>query len=610
MPSIEQQVTRTRNRLWLSLWLEAASKSVAVAAGLLAVGVVVSRLASKSLPWLLIMGGLAGAALIASLAWSWRRRPDYATAATALDQAAGLRERVSSSLFFTNNTDPFAQAVVADARDRADRITVNKHVRLQAPRSARWAGAGVLVAALSFLMPEGLLSRSAAKSKRQEQVAAVQTRITVQKRLDDVKKMAATNPALADLKADLDKLDAMPQTKMDRPEDVRQDALKKIDKLADAVREKKEDTKYDRATETQKMMRALQEPPGPKSDVQKLARDLKQGDFKSAQESIKQLQEQLATLKKDGDKQLAEQMQKQLDDLAKQLEKLGSTEEIQKKLEQAGLKKEDVERMLERLSKEDMEKIRDQLEKSGLTQQQIGRMTEQLQKKQGAAENMQSMAKAMSKAAQSAGQGQGQDAASSLEQANDQLSDLESLEQEKNQLESAMSELNQARGDCSGDGEGKGEGEGEGLGLGLGQNGRGQGDGGGQGSLGRGSGGRGPREQTATAFKIERAKVETTEGKIVGQFLVDGEQIKGEASEEFVELIAAAERDATDSVEKSRIPRQYHKAMREYFARLPGQPKLPPPDAADSNSKTDPDAPPAEGATAPAKDAAPASSNG
>jgi hypothetical protein len=341
MTTIDRQVHRTRHRLWLSLWLETLAKTLTGGAVAVAAAVIVCRLASWSLPWAPILGGLLAFVLIASLVWSWQRRPSIEEAAAALDEAANLRERISSSLFLANNTDPFAQAVVADAANWADRVTVRQHVKLRAPRSAPWAGGAIVLMALAFLVPEGLFAREKEKSRGIDQQAVATTRVTVQKQMENIKKVAQTNPALAELKADLDKLDAMPKAPMQRPEDIRRDALKKIDKLADAVRAKQESPKYDRVSETQKMLRALQEPPGPKTDVQKLARDLKQGDFKSAKETIKQLQEQLATLKKDGDKEFAEKMQKQLDNLAKQLEKAGSMEDLAKKLEQAGLNKED-----------------------------------------------------------------------------------------------------------------------------------------------------------------------------------------------------------------------------------------------------------------------------
>lgn len=56
------------------------------------------------------------------------------------------------------------------------------------------------------------------------------------------------------------------------------------------------------------------------------------------------------------------------------------------------------------------------------------------------------------------------------------------------------------------------------------------------------------------------------QGAIIGQFLIDGEQVKGEVSSSFTEVVTAAERDATDRINRNRIPRQYHKAVKEYFS--------------------------------------------
>ena len=88
------------------------------------------------------------------------------------------------------------------------------------------------------------------------------------------------------------------------------------------------------------------------------------------------------------------------------------------------------------------------------------------------------------------------------------------------------------------------------------------------GQLGQGRGGRAGEEKTDVAFKTERGKVHTGRGAIVGQFLVDGEQVKGETKSNLVEVVSAAERDASDRINRDRIPRQYHKAVRAYFSNI------------------------------------------
>ena len=86
--------------------------------------------------------------------------------------------------------------------------------------------------------------------------------------------------------------------------------------------------------------------------------------------------------------------------------------------------------------------------------------------------------------------------------------------------------------------------------------------------MGRGRGGLAPEEQTASGFKTERGKTQTGRGAIIGQLLFDGDQVKGEVSPDFAELVTAAEHEASDRIDRDRIPRQYHKAVKAYFSNV------------------------------------------
>ncbi len=88
------------------------------------------------------------------------------------------------------------------------------------------------------------------------------------------------------------------------------------------------------------------------------------------------------------------------------------------------------------------------------------------------------------------------------------------------------------------------------------------------GGKGRGRGGLAPEEEVATGFKTERGKVHTGKGVITGSFLIDGPQVPGDVSADLVDLIPATERDASDLINRDRIPRQYQKAVKGYFANV------------------------------------------
>ena len=57
-------------------------------------------------------------------------------------------------------------------------------------------------------------------------------------------------------------------------------------------------------------------------------------------------------------------------------------------------------------------------------------------------------------------------------------------------------------------------------------------------------------------------------GPIISSRLVEGEQIRGEASEQFAAAAAAAESAATESIDNNVYPREYHDAIKHYFGRL------------------------------------------
>jgi len=105
------------------------------------------------------------------------------------------------------------------------------------------------------------------------------------------------------------------------------------------------------------------------------------------------------------------------------------------------------------------------------------------------------------------------------------------------------------------------------------------------GKQGQGRGGLAPEEQTAVDFKTERTKVATTKGAIIGEYLIEGEQVRGDAKSSMSETVIAGEREASDLIHRDRIPRQYHKAIKGYFSNLKGSEAKGSSDSA-GNSKT------------------------
>lgn len=580
MSQMDRQIRWAQRRLWMNRWLTQVTWCVGVAAALVAVILLVQRSAGLILPMLWIAAGLIVTGVFVSVVWLVRTRETPAVAAARLDHAAGLRERISSGQYCRSIDDPFAKAVVTDAERISTKVSARQHIRLTTPRPLAGTCVAMLVALLMLLVPFGWLASTDARSTEDKQVESSETKLTVRKRLDSLVRMAEENPALNDLDGELDKLKQDPSAKLDRPMDIRHDAVKKIDNLADAVRSKREDEKYDRILATRKMLRGLQVPDSESAPTQKLSKALAKGDFKAAQEEVKKVQEQLATMKGEQDKETVEQLSKQLKDLSEQLEKLAKNEQLAEKLAQAGIKKEDIERMMENLKKEDLDQVKQQLQEKGMSQQQIQQLAQQLKQQQTQSTTAKQLSQQMSQASKCNSPGQMGDAMAGLSQAGQMLSELEQLEQEMSQLDSMMAELENSKNDlgsscsqCNGSGQncsscgGNGNKPGSGMGKRPGQ----------------GQGGLAPEQQTDVAFKVQRGKVRTTKGAIIGQFLVDGEQAKGEVTKDFVELIAASERDASDAVSRDRVPRPYQRAVKGYFSTVEAMTRK---DASDDDDAT------------------------
>ncbi|NOT01359.1 MAG: hypothetical protein HOP29_12105, partial [Phycisphaerales bacterium] len=84
--------------------------------------------------------------------------------------------------------------------------------------------------------------------------------------------------------------------------------------------------------------------------------------------------------------------------------------------------------------------------------------------------------------------------------------------------------------------------------------------------MGRGRGGIAGKQETSVDFVKQREKTKSGPGAIIGQFLVDAEQVEGEASQQLQAIVEAAQRDATESVNRARVPRRYHAAIKKYFS--------------------------------------------
>lgn len=89
-------------------------------------------------------------------------------------------------------------------------------------------------------------------------------------------------------------------------------------------------------------------------------------------------------------------------------------------------------------------------------------------------------------------------------------------------------------------------------------------------NAGYGYGSRIGRERGAHSYKSVKDQTRATNGKIIGQMLIDGPQIRGEVGAEVTDAVSSALRDAENAVEREEVQRQYQRVVQTYFEKLAG----------------------------------------
>lgn len=584
MTVIQRQVRSAKHRLWLNRWLRLWGWWLLAATLAWTVAWLVDRLFAFHLPmaWS-ALGGLA-ASLAGSVLCLVVTREHDPVAAAALDQAAGLKERVSTGLHVWNSSDdPFALAVVADAQHAVTGLSARKFIPLRWPRSLSFSAAILFIALVSLTLPEfDVLRKKEARAANEAQLAALnRVRSVVAKPVSALQKIAESNPD-----PEIDKeIKAMQDAlkKDGDPNVVRREAAKSLDRLEDALKNKADADRFKALGETKKRLKQLGDASDPKGELSKLIEAMSSGDFKEAQEQVKKVQEQLAKHARDpqADPEKVARMKKQLEELSNKLQKASEDKQSEREMKNAGLSENEMKRVLDTLAKKDPQQLEklakemaERLKEKGMTQEQMEKLLNKIQERQQAGKQCQTMAEKMSGAARQLEKGDTEAAQDQLGEAEQMLSEMEQMEQAMNELEGQMAQLDQARSElndasdeepqddlqckqCNGSGFRK-----DGSPCPHCQ-------GSGQGGRGRGMGPRDRNDNVQVGF--ENKKEMTQQGKggsIISQQFVKGRPLKNQSETELFDAARAAEIDATDSLDRERIPRAYRRGVRTYFDRL------------------------------------------
>lgn len=588
MRSVYKAVGQAGRRLSLMDFLAGLVVAITAGLGLALVARMVERvLGVQALfaPWwgkgALIAGGLA---LLGAIGWTIARRRSRVLVAQELDERAGLREVLSTSLYIQRATDPWSQAVVAEANRLAGGVKVGQAIPIEAPKL--WPApifAGAALALVWFTVPNmdllGATKKQVAKQQKQEEVQ--QVKADIQSKQEKLKALLAqAKVEFVDEKTEEGKQDQ--QAKENDPEAMRRAAVRELTSLTEKLATEKEGEKSAQVDALKEAMRQLKRPEaGP---LDEFSRQMARGDFNKAQQALAEAAKKMADAATTPEEK--EQAKKQAENLGKQLKDLANDkEQLAKKLESAGLDKKQAEEIAKQAASGDPEKVKEALEKAaGLSKEDQQKMLEMAKAQMKAQEQAQKMGESMSKMSQGMMQeGLKQDGEQGMQEMMSELSEAEMMQNDMQQLDAALSEAKKQLGEMAGEimgGDNPGEGEGKGAQAGNGKK-NGSWKEGGQanskagngtgksGNRGRGDGSPSPEEE-AVDYKIDKVKGKTqnTGGPIIGSRLVYGDKVKGESVAEFAEVAQNSEQQASEAIENNQVPRELQNAVKTYFGRL------------------------------------------
>ena len=454
METLIKQVAQARRRLMLVRFLTALAWCWT--AGLLVAAVAIA--AAKLFPiggganWggVWISGALA-AGLLAAGIWTWIVRPDPLLAAIELDHRFALRERVSSALALSpaELQTEIGQALVNDAVPHVPAARRVAAFRCAAATVARLTAGGCAVGVRTdvFFRPRVADCRQCQFDQPGRSAANPAVGPGARPQAGPAQE-EADEKGLKDAGDLFQKIEEGTKDLASKSTADRKDALVKLNDLAKDLESRRQ--KIGGTEQLKQQLKEIKDPSDGPAD--KLAQDVKNGNFDKALEEVKKLQNELANDKLDA---------KQREDLANQLKSL---QDAMNKLAD----KHDAQQKA-------LQKQIDQLKNAGqmAEAQRLQRQLDQLQQQQPQMQQLKQMAQQLGQCSKCLGQGkpgEGQarqalgDMARDMEQLKQEGDELKMLDQALDQIADAKQSMCQGQGDKPGDG--KGQGQGDGLGPG------------------------------------------------------------------------------------------------------------------------------------------------
>jgi len=360
--ALNRKVRQVRRRQFLQLLLRFLPFCLLGAIALTAIWYVAQPFTGVPLTWTGALGIATGLALVVNVALAWLRLPSRTYSALSLDEAFGLRERVTTALHLSEaqRSSPAGVALLADTRQRIGSIDVPSRFPLSVPPTTWFVPAAAMALALLIVFynptrsPAVATGKPATEAKKKAEIKPINTEEVRQQIANRRKRVKDfTSDKFQELETDLDKL----LEKVDKAENEaeKQVAIQDLSKLAAEMAARQKE--LGRLSSLQQQLRQNSDlkksEDGPAKDFQDA---LSKGDLQDAQKQL----EKLAQAIKDGkmSEQDKQKLAEQLKQLQQKLKELADLKQRRENIAKSNLDPESKKRELEKLDKE-AQKLKD-----------------------------------------------------------------------------------------------------------------------------------------------------------------------------------------------------------------------------------------------------------
>lgn len=548
MTSLERQVAAARSRIALNEFLRGLPWALTVAGVVAWIPLALPKFWRVAVdPEVWRIGWLGGAlmlGLIYSLARVGWRYPSKLAAAGEIDRRCRLKERVSSSIALHGDqrSSPIGTALIQDA----DRRVASVEIREVFPPKPTWwhllplaplaiAGGIAWVAGdTDGRVPTTPTSTNPIPATHSAEV--LKKRLETERKELEAKGLKDAAHLLAHVEKEAEAIRELSKTD-------RKASLIKLNDLTKSVK-----ARQNEIGDLSKLKRQLEQIKDlPKGPADKLAKALREGDFKQGLKALQETQKQLTEGKLDAKQK--EAMGKQLQAMSQELKSLAEKHEAAQ----------------QQMARE-IEKARQagDFAKAGAIQDQL----DALKRLSAAVKSSETLSQQLAEAAKKMEAGDPQAAAENLAQMEQELQKLADSESELQSLEQSLQQLADFKDamqcpHCQGDGCQECLGQGDLASLMNGGNGNGKNPGQGLGE-GQGKGDR-PESEGDTNLYDSQVRGTVRDGKAVRVGTADGPNIAGDSLEQIRQAVEAAEVAEDDPLTNVKLPRGHRDHVRQYF---------------------------------------------